>query len=200
MKVTLWTIQSINFWNDLNEKKIICVKEDFINPEWKSGYDWMKKQMEKRIGLPKSKNQYPVWAWYQYFNSKKRKPDLRQSSYLPPGTEGVRIEFTKDESEILLSDFNLWHYPLSYKGFIGSNEDEALMFERDFIVLGLENERFDTYPISIKKKIIKSWDKIFDMDFEDAYYTHPFNDKMIQATFWELRSDEIVKVKKFIAR
>lgn len=38
------------------------------------------------------------------------------------------------------------------------------------------------------------------MEFEDEYYTHPFSDKMIQATFWELKLDEIVKVKKFKAR
>lgn len=200
MKITLWTIQDINGWNELNDNEILCANEDFINPEWKSGYDWMKKQMEKRIGLPKNKNQYPIWAWYQYFDSKKMKPDLRHSSHLPTGTEGVRIEFTKDESEILLSDFNLWHNPHSYKDFIGNNEDEALIFERNLIDLGLENERFDTYPISIKNKIIKSWDKIFNMEFEDEYYTHPFSDKMIQATFWDLRLDEIVKVKKFIAR
>jgi len=38
------------------------------------------------------------------------------------------------------------------------------------------------------------------MNFEVEYFTKPFKYKHIQATYWELHKNEIVKVDKFTAR
>ena len=55
-------------------------------------------------------------------------------------------------------------------------------------------------PINFQQKIIKSWDKVLDLDFEAPYWTYPKSNKSIQATFWTLKVEEIVKVVYFIAR
>ncbi|WP_160114228.1 DUF3841 domain-containing protein, partial [Aquimarina sp. AU119] len=65
MKVKLWTIQDENGWNELQTKGILIAKQQFVEPDFKDGYDWMKIQMNKRIGRPDEKGQYPIWAWYQ---------------------------------------------------------------------------------------------------------------------------------------
>ena len=75
------------------------------------------------------KNIYPIWFWHQYKNSKSKRPDLRESGLLSKGTKGVLIEFEKPETEILLSDFNLWHFVLNY-WHIANNEEQELEFNK----------------------------------------------------------------------
>ncbi len=195
MKIKLWTIQDEKGWGELQTKGILRPKADYVEPDYKEGYDWMKIQMNKRIGKPNDENQYPIWAWYQHFDSNKRKPNLRKSSYLPSGTLGYRIEIEKEQKDILLSDFVLWHWPLCYKGYIADSEKEALEFEKK-----LDSRELEKLSEVEKNQIEKSWEKIFDMNFDLAYYTLPFQEKKIQATFWELQQDDIIKVDKFIAK
>ena len=200
MKIRLWTIQKKEVWEELNKNKVFYASKEFIDPDWLNGYDWMISQMKTRIGKPDYNNAYPFWAWYQYDNYNKKKPDLRRTAHLPRGSEGVRIEFFKNQSEVLLSDFHLWHFPLTYKGFIGDNEEDGIGFEKELCDLNLENIGFEAYPKEIKDKIVKSWSKIFDMDFDNPDYTYDCNHKMIQATFWSLSIYEVVKVDYFKAR
>ena len=105
MKIKLWSIQDESGWNELQSKGILVGKEEFVDSDFKNAYDWMKVQMNKRIGLPKEKNQYPVWAWYQSINEKKKRPDLRESGYLPTGTIGYRIEIQKEQEGCLTIRF-----------------------------------------------------------------------------------------------
>jgi len=197
---TLWTIQTIDAWNELQNNGFLTGKEQFIDPYFKRGYDWMKDQMKSRIEKPKTENIYPIWAWYQYQNSNKRKPDLRGTGFTKKGQEAVRIEFVKKRKSILLSDFGLWHYPLNYMTYIGSNKSDALKFKKKLQNHNLENSQFDQLPITFQNEIKTSWNKIFDMNFQDPYYTTPFDQKQIQATFWELRIDKVVKVDRFRAK
>lgn len=167
-KIKLWTIQNETGWNALNNTGVLVPKVAFIDPDFKEGYDWMRIQMNKRIGKSIKKEQYPVWAWYQHYDANKKKPDLRKSGYLPPGEVGYRLEIEKDPKDILLSDFVLWHWPLCYKEYIADSEKEA--------------ERINLIEPS-KEKIEKSWEKIFDMNFDEKYYTLPFKEKRFKPLF-----------------
>ncbi|MGH1383341.1 DUF3841 domain-containing protein [Kordia sp.] len=203
MKVKLWTIQDERGWNELQTKGIYTGKKEFILPEFIKGYDWLRMQMEQRIGKPESLEQYPVWAWYQSIDSKRKRPDLRASGHLPSGEIGYRIEFEKEEKEILLSDFVLWHWPLCYHDYIAGSEKEAISFDEEKEcknIHGFLSGHLEKLPPSFQTKIKKSWEKIFDMNFDLEYYTDPYHKKKIQATFWELKKEEIIKVDKFIAR
>lgn len=188
MKVKLWTIQNEKGWNELQTKGVLIPEGKHIDfPEWKEGYFWLKSQMIQRIGPPKHKHQFPIWAWFQYEDKNKRKPDLRKSGHLPSGEIGYRIEIEKEESEILLSDFVLWHWPLCYKDYIGNSEEEAIKVDKEEIVYS-------------EDEIKKSWEKIFDMNFDVEYYILPFAEKKIQVTFWDLKIEDVIKVDKFTAR
>jgi hypothetical protein len=203
MKVKLWTIQDERGWNELQEKGVYSGKKEFVFPEFLLGYDWLRTQMEKRIGKPKKPNQYPVWAWYQSIDATRKRPDLRTSGHLPTGKIGYRIEFEKEAKEILLSDFVLWHWPLCYHDYIANSEEEAIRFEKEKEnqnIHGFLSGSLEKLPTSLQTKITLSWEKIFDMDFDVEYYTDSFEEKKIQATFWELKKEEITRVDRFIAR
>ncbi len=187
MKIKLWTIQNESGWKELQEKGILLAKEKYVYPSFKEGYDWMNIQMEKRIGQRKNKNQYPIWAWFQYFDMNKKKPDLRRSGHLPKGEIRYRIEIEKNRGDVLLSDFVLWHWPLCYKDFIADSEEKAVKVDKELLKFS-------------QSEIENSWKKIFNMNFDLEYYTLPFEEKKIQATFWELKVEDIIKVDRFISK
>ena len=200
MKLQLWSIQDVACLEDFDKYGYLrCPNYRFIK-EWESAYDWMRSQMNKRIGVPELSNQYPIWAWYQYRDAKHKKPDLRRSAHLPRGNKGVRIKFTKDSSEVLLSDFDLWQQPLCFKSYIATNEQDHIVFEQKLKDLNLENAKFFELPTFLRKEIEKSWEKIFDMEYDWEYWTQPFESKMIQACCWEIRSEEIEEIQHFVAR
>ncbi len=199
MKVKLWTIQDETTHTAFISEGVFRGSEEFVPSYSKEGYNWMKTQMQKRIGPPKEITQYPVWAWYQSRGAHSKRPDLRESCHLPKGTVGYRLEFEKEEDKVLLSDFEMWHSPLAHQYFIADSESEAVDFESE-LIKRFNTSSFFNLPHAIRMKIKKSWEKIFDLDFDVDYYTKPFDQKCIQATFWELHLNEVVKVDRFTAR
>ncbi len=199
MSLTLWTIQEEKRFEALKTEGVLRGEAPFVPPYFKDGYDWMKNQMAQRIGPSEDSNQYPVWAWYQAHSISKRKPDLRESAHLPAGTIGYRLEFRKKASEVLLSDFETWHAPLTGRYYIADSERESLEFA-SMLKQEYGTDTFSKLPRHIRDKIEKSWEKVFDMEFDVDYYTQPFENKCIQATFWELTLDEVTQVDRFVAR
>ncbi|MBO9620961.1 MAG: DUF3841 domain-containing protein, partial [Niabella sp.] len=121
------------------------------------------------------------------------------TGFLKKGARGVRIEISKKENEVLLSDFSLWHSVLNYWQ-ITDSEKEDEDFDR---MLKLNNIKFvdkGKYTPELKQKVEESWDKIFDMNYSTEYAARPFDKKYIQATFWKLSIDEVRKVEVFTAR
>ena len=49
-------------------------------------------------------------------------------------------------------------------------------------------------------KIERSWEKIFDLSWENDYYTHKNEDKCIQATLWRLEIENVIDIKEFVGR
>ncbi|MEE9406544.1 MAG: DUF3841 domain-containing protein [Polaribacter sp.] len=195
----LWTIQPIEFYDELIiNGKIRCSKKN-IDYHFKESYSWMIVQMENKIGKRYNKKTYPIWSWCQFKNSEYKRPDLRTSGFLPKGTKGVRIEFEKPETEILLSDFDLWHYVLNY-WHIADDKKQELEFDKLLKASSLKFTDKEKYSSKLKNILESSWNKIFDMDYDSVYVADEFKRKKIQATFWTLKSTEIIKVDFFNAK
>lgn len=105
----------------------------------------------------------------------------------------------KPKEKVLLSDFQLWHHPLNY-WHIADNEEQSLNFDRLLKNGNVKWGDIGNYPQHIKSKIEKSWKRIFDMNYCSEYAADVFENKSIQATFWNLSLDEVVKVDEFTAR
>ena len=178
----IWTLQPKSWWDILNSQGFINLDRDkfltesteeaeFIREYYLKSYDWMVEQMKLRIsGYSSSQSLLPLWGWYQWDSSKKKTPDLRHYRNLK---NHVRIEFEIDESLVLLSDFETWHFVLN--NWMLRNDE-----------LDREEPKFSD------EEKIKSWDQIFDLEFFG-----PRDTRCIQATFWELRIDQVRKVKEF---
>ncbi len=196
----LWTIQPLERYKELLEKKEIFSTIEYETEEYfRRAYDWLIGEMEIRISPKPFLNSSPIWAWYQYSSVNKRKPDMREVRAGRWGVDEVRIEFEKDEREVPLFDFDLWHLPLN-NGNICDNEKEDAAFDKIFFKKGGVYTEPSTYTPEIQEMIMEHWDKVFDMSYCPKYSARPFEQKRVQATFWSLKLDEVLKVDIFKAR
>lgn len=191
----LWTIQPVEVLEEINRlgyyicnpKKAMYISDKEVN--FKSSYDWLIIEMEKRIGKRPNGVSYPVWAWHtrdwQY-----KKPDLRQAGYDTPGTKCVCIELEVPDNEVVLSDYDVWHFILNDWYFDNSmNEDEWESKHKYYDRLSPEKK--------LEKKL-KSWQGVFNITpYESDWFCRG---RYIQATFWVLKSSYIKKVQYFVAK
>lgn len=195
----LWTIQTSDVWQNLQNQGVYRpTSQGILDEHFEKPYRWMAQQLAQYAG-PSVKCNWPIWAWHQWEDSGKRKPDLRASSHLEKGTVGVRMEIEVGEAKVLLSDFELWHYVLNY-WYLPATEKEGEDFESEIERRGFSFDEPKPLPHRYHKRIEKSWEKIFDLDWIAQNISSVRENKSIQAVFWELRIEQIRKVDKFTAR
>lgn len=203
----LWTVQNEVFWERLESDGAITADLASVaascgkwSPEWSGAYEWLARRMAEMIGRP-SPEAMPLWAWQQWLGDRRARPDLRSACHLPPGERGVRIEFEADSASVVLSDFNLWHFPLNY-WYIGASEEDSDAFEAELATRGLDQYTQKPLPDSVyHKRIESSWDRVFDLDWDDwVHDKRSRSEKCIQATLWRISLDAVADVKRFVAR
>lgn len=163
-------------------------------------YDWLCREMEAQgLARPAGEGIYPIWAWKQYLGSAKPKPDLRDSVMKQWGRNERHVLLTLDvpDDEVILHDYEAWHYPLNhwYLGPAEASED----FERRCDQAGCP--RGGDMPLAVlalREELEASWRRIFDLDTVGARMGGgAFDMQIIQATFWELRMDQIISAVEF---
>jgi hypothetical protein len=191
----IWTIQPASLYERLKAEQVLLVDGrcgDRISPH---AYHWMIEQMRRR--LPPSKARFPWWGWYRWESVRRAKPDLRSGWHLARGTKGTRIELELDEREVLLSDFDDWHYVLNH-WFLSHDKAENDQFDREQKKAGYYP--WGQYPEPLRSKVLASWERIFDFAQPGHDWRGRFRTKAIQATFWELRLKDVTDVTFFTAR
>lgn len=215
----LWTIQPIEFWHKLEkdgqiytEDKYIesldlqnCSKEiaEIFSKAQMYVYGWLAKEMKKRIGSIKG-IKYPLWAWYQWYGEERKRPDLRSGMYSEPGTKMVRIELELPDNQVVLHDYDLWHFPLNNFYLYENDEDDARIDkwrkEHNIKLTGYQSSNKEYQQI-----LEQSWLKVFDLEWckrsiqNEQYGTYE-RGQCIQATFWILKLANVKNVKKFTVR
>lgn len=127
-------------------------------------------------------------------------PDLRASGHLPSGTAGVRLELEVDPDEVLLSDFDLWHYVLNY-WYLPTSASDGNRFQRELAAVGLSFYRSRPLPdAKYHDEIVSSWDRIFALDWSQRGLASPRKRKAIQACMWEIRPEMVRRRREFTAR
>ena len=205
----LWTIQDLEVWERFERRGRLRCAVSKVDRLYLPPYRWMASQMKKRIGPPYQPNALPLWAWYQWYGSARKRPDLRAGGLMSCGEWGVRIEIEVPDESVLLSDYQLWYYVLNY-WYLPSSLAEGDVFHEHLKKIGLQSalpkdwqygRSFRvTLPPKYHRKIISSWDRVFDLSWENHDYTSSRENKIIHATFWELTLDQVRKVKHFKAR
>ncbi len=150
----------------------VGIEEDCRN-QISNAFAWYIDQMKARVGAAPDGVYYPIWAWYKNDDS-----SLYDGTWGEAGKTYARIEIEVEDERVLLSDFLEWHNPLNNFPCCEGETDEELDASYDAIVAGGE------------EAIKESWSKIFDVSKSDC----------IQATFWELRSEDILSYETFVSK
>ena len=187
----LWTIQPEEVFNEIQNNGVYRCDihksgmEDYFSD---LQYAWLVLQMKKRIGPPPEGVTYPVWAWYKWRGNRK-KPDLRAErwQYGQKGDKFYRLEIEIPDREVLLSDFDEWICVLN-EGLLADTEEEWNELHRIYDALS---------PEAKKEMRDKNWEKVFNL--EPVHNEWMIRGECIQATFWELRKEQVRKVKMFIS-
>ena len=188
MKQLLWSIQHIDAYERMLEEGALRADRAFISDKsiFLPAYEWMAEQMKARVSMPPENVSLPVWAWHTWEGKRKRR-DLRCSCYGPRGAHMVQLTLLADESDFLLSDFDDFHQVI-YGTYIADSEADYDSYYN--MPYGEERE----------KRLARSWEKIFDLSRDFPDYILPNDMRSIQATLWEIRPEQIIKVEHFIAR
>ena len=186
----LWTIQPEEVFDLIQREGVYRCDihksgmEDFADVQ----YSWLVSQMNKRIGPPPEGVSFPVWA-YQRWYGKRMKPDLRSVQWYWGGKhyKFCRLEIDIPDSEVLLSDEEAWGIILN-NGLLGDTEEESNELDRIY----------DSLPPEKQKAMRdKNWERVFDLTPVNTEWMR--RGEIIQATFWELRKEQIRNAKMFIS-
>lgn len=190
----LWTVQPEGLYEKLKTEKVLHC--DPAQSEWVTecgfgpAYDWISKQMKVRFGPPPKGVIYPFWAWYT-IDWRHQKPDLRRTEFRAYKGNQVCLEIEIPDNMVLLSNETSWHIVLN-DAYYGDCVDKQEMEKED--------AWFNNLPPKEQAFVkMKSWEKIFIVSppYESAWECRG---KYVQATFWELRLEQVVAIRRFKGR
>jgi len=190
-RLRAWTLQTCPAWEQFQATGVLRAEPRFIDPDFLPAYDWMNEQLTRWVGPPPVGVTYPIWLWRQWEGHSKP-PDLRRNGQLPRGQCGVRLECELSSKNVLLSDFDLWHFVLN-NWYLPNDEADADAFEAAYSQVDSE--------ACVRKKV-ESWQRIFDLDWVDptGFVTLPNVEKSIQGVVWQIKLEEVKVVRIFTAR
>jgi hypothetical protein len=187
------TVQDKAAYDDLRATGVLRCNEKLAewleDDEFRRSYGWLVEQMKRRIGDPPDGVTYPIWAWHT-LSGKPAKVDLRRTEFNNYHGENYILTVEIPNEQVLLSDEENWHYVLN-NWYLSedNNEAEHEQTERWF------NSLSPSEQLEVKRK---SWKRIFDVTpFENEWRRRG---SFVQATFWELRIEQVISAKRFIGR
>ena len=190
--MVLWTIQPSEVYAAIETEGIYRCdsrRVDMLESFFGESYRWLVKQMREKIGNPPDGVEYPVWAWYKR-NGRRHRPDLRRTGFGTRGDKLVCMEIDIPDNQVVLSDFDAWHFVLN-KIYLDDSTNETEW--------NANNAAFDALPPEQKQEAMeKSWNRIFDIEpVDNGWARRGF---YVQATFWELRREQIKTIQPFTCR
>jgi len=200
--MNLWTIQPIFFWDRLQKDQSVIADSLSVEENhpglYHDVYQWLISKMNKTSIHRSLNHKYPLWAWYRWNGRNDPRPDLRvfRWSY-PKGVKFIRIEFEIPEDHVLLFDHQLWLWILS-GSYIPISRKDSVDFDNEFNKREIiRKEHVFNRPEfdGMKKKIIKSWDRIFDL--KNKSWIYQGMNQQICAVFWELKSEWVTNASFF---
>ena len=132
---------------------------------------------------------------------------MRAAGYAERGKKFALLTVEIEDSNVLLSDVDAFGCCVMNYSYAPLNQNDDEEFEREYERRGVtwddwRNENVQTNEVKyIREKVVKSWDRVFEIDIEDDGYLWGQNsEKSIQATFWQLKIDQVIKAEFFTAK
>ncbi len=183
----LWTLQDEAVYDAImKDGKYRCIASKSYwlkQPHFKEAYDWLVIKMEERIGPAPEGVQYPVWAYL-------KKPSAEEC-YSDDLEKVYRIEFEIDPKDVFLTDFGFWFYPINNIFYFNIPHTDYETYEE-------WEDAYDAAEAEIREQGEDVYEKAKKESWNVAIYNgFPQKRKWAQATFWELRKEQIKKVRIF---
>ena len=196
----IWSIQSETAWHHLEQHGVLRASEAHWSNMLAAAYEWMRTQLAQRIGPPARPDMVPLWGWYQWAGTSRKRPDLRSLRHNWGAHDGkayVLIECELPDDDVLLSDHDAWHVPLN-DGYLGLDQYDCDRFS--FFLKKAGWKRGDPLPGELSQKRQESWGRIFDLNALNSEYWGETHQKSIQACFWQIEKDQVKSCAGFTAR
>jgi len=193
----LWTIQTDKAYRSLITNGQLFADPAHCDADFAQPYKWMLDQMKRRLRCRRTTPDAALWAWSRWDPPTRNRPDLRARGHLASGRSGFRIELDVHVGDVLLSDFNLWHYVLNY-WYLPTSERDANQFDSKHDPLKYDWNRLPS-P-GLHDLIVQSWDRIFDFDWCDDYVTGPQLERPVQGTLWRIDRSMVLNARGFVSR
>lgn len=164
----------------------------------RQAYDWLCAQMVERGMARCGEEHYPVWAWQQWAGPGRTRPDLRSSQMKSWSQKERQVLLTLEvpDAEVLLHDYDAWHYPLNY--WYLARQRASGDFERRCKAQGLSPYRNQPLPeAALHAELLQSWQAIFDLAAARRLLGIARRDQVVQATFWSIEPQQVLRAVEF---
>ena len=179
-KVVMWAAQTKEVVDIVMRDGVSYVKKEYIDKKYgevawifKTAYNFFIQKFEQKVMKPELA-QSPVWLY-------------KDPKWAGAGEDMVLLKLSIPEEELLLFDTRKWSKVLNLS--LVGNEKEEADFEMELKRQGIRDamDVFSKpfYPL-IKKKVISSWDKIFDIEGVEEQY--------LQGAVWCIKKEWIEDV------
>ena len=156
----IWTIQPYSVYQQLKSKgQFYCDPEKSENLKennFQVAYNWMIKQMKRRKILPPRDVKVPLWAWYRR-DYKHVRPDFR---WIRDSEIEVCMEINIPEEKVLLSDFEAWHFVLSYVLTLFSDLTRKVTMQNLYHDGGFSS-------MGMSRRAMKLYEKGLEVEYQD---------------------------------
>lgn len=203
----LVTFQKKEVANLLEKNGRFCVSQEFVTSGnydfFAPAYSWMIDKMNKRIKNRCQDSVFPIWCWRNELDDLY---DIDYQEFFPKGTEVAKISLNVDSEDVLLSDYDGYHYVLN-NSFLGETESAENIFNDKNIKIFEErfkslNSKIVVHSVMHKiraKAIKKSWDRCLDLDKLLWFHHGDKSKRHIQGTIWEIRKEQVEKIEILVS-
>lgn len=176
----LWTIQHNLAYEKMMQCGRLTADNNFLfcENDFRFAYDWMSSQMQDRIGNAPNGIDYPVWAWYQWDGQRKQLDMRKHRKWSAKGTPVVLLTIDVPDNQVLLSDFDAWHFVMNNIYYPKSDAD------------------FDNIDCATEQQKVESWNRIFIPNTANSEKKLPSH---IQATMWQIKNEWVSNAEHFIS-
>lgn len=192
----LVTFQTLAAYESLINNGYLIADEKYINvKKYGAAYDWIVSKMHER-NIPETEK-YPLWAWYKCGKFKCPTKNTMLGYFGAEQEVVVKIVFEKNDNEVLLTDYKLYHFLLT-NAYLPSNLEDLNAFNKfkeekgvtdEDLLAYIRRDKFSEYRTDnafneINRLIHKSYDKVLNLTFDH-----------IQGCVWNIKLNEVKSVQ-----
>ncbi len=187
-KAILWTRQDKRILEDLNSKGRFTIAEKHIEEKqmdissyYLNMYRWFSDKASSKVERP-SGARYPIWC------------SVSEEYMLRKTEDTVVLKLEVPKENIIYFNGGRWDMALNHM-YIPKDEDDDKEFKSELKKRGITNSfslvegpNAKFYP-DLKRKIVASWDRVFEIENWSDIFT-------LQANIWEIKSEWILEIEK----